>query len=768
MWVHGAYSTGALLPSFSMPRFRIFRSPASEWVSSSVGIARGLVSVANCVPFPYVNTALTAGLTLLELIQTVGQSDEDLRYLSESVVAIMKLLREEVESHPTENTPFRNVCEEFTSHLTQLSKDIESMSKNRSSSKLRKYLNSQKIRDEISRFTRRVTDLRANATLVSAVGMRMDLAGVESRISDLIVLQNSSRTKDSTDVLEQELARLEDDFHALKLGDIHLDFGSARSSVARYANDREEKQIGWTDYKATVNGGVRTVRVYQGSDPTKSWKDFLFLLADNSPSAHFPQLFGFCSSPRLRCLVFHGEYRTLDEYGATLPSAQAIVDWELNLVICNAQPTSCTDIFTTQVANLFDLLDGRHCMLNLTQYRDCAMVDAHNGKLILTHIERGGMARTTYHWDHIFITWFAMDMRLVSLNKCHQLAASERDMWIMLESLVNLERGRGYLLSDQQFGCRELLLSRGCVFRDDKYGPRHSFHWPRFNQPVAAFAGRDITPDAAWAAVGRYKMSRCAVADNQLKDGFTQFVVPLNRMWVSQHDGKAHCGYFLDAAIQIGRSVPDIRSAWLAQASSIIPASDGELSKFYIPRFVSLKVSWEMVLAAEDIGTTAESIALLDGLPERIHIFVQVPQINEECVEEPQIYWSTDADVVETQTVPRLALKIRMKWVIPFETVRWENHHYEVAEATQKRLGFDPATNAAAKSLNLPLLEALDVQSSERVDQESNWLGCRSRDPHTLQLIDDPHGSNSQVCQGEFRPPSIKQGRTVGTSTRLG
>jgi hypothetical protein len=112
-----------------------------------------------------------------------------MKYLAESVVTIMKLLREEMDLHPTtENTKFAQVCEEFTEygfnlpyilspltapllcrHLMQLSKDLESMSKNWSSSKFRKYLNSHNIQEEISLFTRRVSDLRANAT-VSAAG----------------------------------------------------------------------------------------------------------------------------------------------------------------------------------------------------------------------------------------------------------------------------------------------------------------------------------------------------------------------------------------------------------------------------------------------------------------------------------------------------------------------------------------------------------------------------------------------------------------------
>ncbi|KAJ7618113.1 hypothetical protein DFH06DRAFT_98599 [Mycena polygramma] len=76
-----------------MPRPRLFYSSSNEWISSLVSVSRGLVSVGNCTPFPYVGTALSAGVALLELIQTVGKTTDDLKYLAESVVTIMKLLQ---------------------------------------------------------------------------------------------------------------------------------------------------------------------------------------------------------------------------------------------------------------------------------------------------------------------------------------------------------------------------------------------------------------------------------------------------------------------------------------------------------------------------------------------------------------------------------------------------------------------------------------------------------------------------------------------------
>ncbi|KAJ6487092.1 hypothetical protein C8R47DRAFT_1072184 [Mycena vitilis] len=207
-----------------------------------------------------------------------------------------------------------------------------------------------------------------------------------------------------------------------------------------------------------------------------------------------------------------------------------------------------------------------------------------------------------------------------------------------------------------------------------------------------------------------------------------------NQPWSSNRDHKVHCGYFLEAELQFGRWVLDISDAWLAQASSIIQVPNERRQS----TSTSLKLMWEMVLAAEDTATTPESIALLDGLPNWIHVFVQLPKITEGHIREPQIYWSTDGNEVENRSVPCSALKIWISWRTRFQTVHWEDHHYEVAEATQKRLGFDPTTNDAAISLDLPLLEVSNAEAAEQHDPEPD-LGCRTLDPHTLRIIDDDY-----------------------------
>jgi hypothetical protein len=119
-----------------------------------------------------------------------------------------------------------------------------------------------------------------------------------------------------------------------------------------------------------------------------------------------------------------------------------------------------------------------------------------------------------------------------------------------------------------------------------------------------------------------------------------------------------------------------------------------------------------MVLAAELIPTSKESWAIVDNLPENIHVFVQVPTIKDARIEEPQIYWSTEAHIIDRGCIPPGSLKIRMRWETSSKWVQWESHHYEVASTVLKEHGFDPSTDSAALSLNLPLFEIPDPHDS--------------------------------------------------------
>ncbi|KAJ7121373.1 hypothetical protein C8R44DRAFT_786206 [Mycena epipterygia] len=714
-----------------MPGLRFFYSSASnDWMSPLLVVSRGLASVSGCVPFPYVNTALAGGVALLELIQTVGKNTDDLKYLAESVVTIMKLLREEMDAHPdTPDAKFRQVCVEFNVHLSGLSKDIETMSKDWSSSRFKKYLKANAIRDEIAQFTRRVNDLRADATFVAAVGTRVDLVEVKSSVSEIqkdISAIRSATTRAPSSVNQQDLVRFEEDFHALKVGDIQLEFETARKSeFVRF--DRRDGQklrvdIGWTDYKGIVNGSVRTIRVYQGSDPSESWKEFLSLLADHSPAPHLPQLFGFCSSPRLKSLVFHGEFKTLDEYGRSLRSSHDIVNWEMTLM------SDFSD------ARDFQMRKG---YVGLYISRHFALVHAQNGKLVVAHVESSTTSTTMWpHEEESFLYWFVYSNSIFGsvghgrVRQLHDKDSTAR-MQAGLSQLKALMRTTsGNMVG---LGLYQSLTSRGSVSNG--------------GCPVARLENCEHVVDAAWGTYLRWigdfdeEPDNWFYVDARADSGWTHFRVPLigkTRNWTSLLDRSPRCGYFFSAQISFGENVPDITDAWISQSGQFV--SNQTASRFLVPIRTQLQLMWEMVLVQEETATTPESLALLETLPEELHVFVQVPTLDAGRIAEPKIYWSTDPTNKETSLIPSGAFKIRVKWAVDVKSAWWQQHHYDVAKSIQEECGFDPSTNAAAKALNLPLLQPCHGSSikSPYVEEDewfNNWF--TELDPHThyVQVI---------------------------------
>ncbi|KAJ7123318.1 hypothetical protein C8R43DRAFT_959122 [Mycena crocata] len=505
-----------------MRRPRLLRSSTSNaWIARLIVVSKGIVAVGNCLPFPYVKTALESGLALLELIETVSKSSDDLRYLAESVVTIMKLLREEMESHPNggDDTKFCRVCAEFVTHLTQLSRDLASMAKNWSSSRFRRYLNSHNIQEEITRFTREVNDLRANATLIAATGTRLDLIGVgngvaavESKISDL-QRELACERSNTTTSLKQELTRFEEDvsrnsqpyggfssnrfkFHSVKLGDIELDFRTARTATFEgidFVGNRTTRTC-WTDYEATVKGSIRTVRVYQGSTPEEKIHQFW----------------------------------TLDSYARSLPSAQAIVDWERDI----------------------------------------------NGRLIISHIDDYDAHRILKGLPP-FLGWFVYaPLWKTEHESPHLLTNSEGRMHDIFSTLSRLGRQDGHYLK-----IPKALVGRGCVYSretpvaqladrnittDDSWrvtyivACAHNTRYPPNPWPPnECFSRLGSIERSGWTQSGCF----ISVDINLLISAIHSFIVPFlgkDRQWLSLHDHRPHSGYFLTTSIEFGKNIPDI------------------------------------------------------------------------------------------------------------------------------------------------------------------------------------------------------------------
>ncbi|KAJ7121435.1 hypothetical protein C8R44DRAFT_736234 [Mycena epipterygia] len=169
------------------------------------------MSVASCAPVPYVNAALSGAWPCWNLFR---KTTDDLKYLAESVVTIMKLFREEMDAHGNPDAKSSQICVEFNMHLSGLSKDIESIATDWSSSRFKKYLKANSMRDEITQFTRRVNEMLHSLPLSVLALTRMDLVEVKSRVSEIqkeVSAIRSVTARAPYNLNQQELVRFAED-----------------------------------------------------------------------------------------------------------------------------------------------------------------------------------------------------------------------------------------------------------------------------------------------------------------------------------------------------------------------------------------------------------------------------------------------------------------------------------------------------------------------------------------------------------------------------
>ncbi|KAJ6485460.1 hypothetical protein C8R47DRAFT_539818 [Mycena vitilis] len=289
------------------------------------------------------------------------------------------------------------------------------------------------------------------------------------------------------------------------------------------------------------------------------------------------QLFGFCSSPRLQAIVFHGEFKTLDEYASELQSSQEIVKWEISLT---------SDFEALAISQR----EKRFFQVNLA--RRFAQVDAQNGRLMIAHVETSG-GSTSLPSPKIhdrFLSWFTFSepMNEFSHQPQRLVLTSTMDdpkspsLYAKLRELTILMRTTGYDGLGARCSLYENLTCRGRVY--------HSVT----DDCTAIAKSHDHEPDMdpVWRAQGWMDgefhrknpefWNRTYVGE-RTDDAWTHFIVPLLDQkvnWISAYDAQSHSGYFLTAKIDCGTDVPDMSLAWMAHSGLFV--ADETASRFLV------------------------------------------------------------------------------------------------------------------------------------------------------------------------------------------
>ncbi|KAJ6533773.1 hypothetical protein DFH09DRAFT_124887 [Mycena vulgaris] len=292
-------------------------SSSADWLSNAKLIVAALKSTSTCVPLPYIQPVFEAVTMILDLVERVDKNETDVKYLAESAIHITTLLTDELKSRPDySDIRLLNLCEEFVRYLDKVASELN---KRKSRIWFKKYLKVKSIRDSLDQFTRRLADLRADLTMVAAVGSRFQIIDTNIRVQEV----QSGLACITREILSPDTDRsvdlIEEDVAIFKPSELHLDFPTVQLSVMTLKQKpADEHQVMVQTYRANVgHAAVATVRVYEGGAARQMWKRDLEMFAANLRLPGIAQIYGMCKSPRLQALIFHDElvpYRHLRSY----------------------------------------------------------------------------------------------------------------------------------------------------------------------------------------------------------------------------------------------------------------------------------------------------------------------------------------------------------------------------------------------------------------------------------------------------------------------
>ncbi|KAJ7483940.1 hypothetical protein B0H11DRAFT_1194322 [Mycena galericulata] len=312
--------------------------PGPSWLlGATIDVAKVIAATGSCLPVPFIGPLFNAAVVLLETIERVQRNMQDLHELAEDVVSLMRLILAMAPAHALESG-FERECRAVHGYLEELLRLIaQRVGKRGAAGWLIRYAKAHNISDAIQTYQRRISNIRADITLAAAMDVRSHVAGVDHVVCD--VQSAVSDVKLEVSALRSQLAALapaagclgispaysnetispvaySDDFKTILRGDIVLTdsidtvvFGlrsqSSRSCGSGRPAGEGEVVVTRADYRASVQGDVRVVRLYSGPRAQQTWnRDFKMF---ESLQHHcLLQLHAISPSQRRPGLVFHG------------------------------------------------------------------------------------------------------------------------------------------------------------------------------------------------------------------------------------------------------------------------------------------------------------------------------------------------------------------------------------------------------------------------------------------------------------------------------
>ncbi|KAJ7451925.1 hypothetical protein FB451DRAFT_1524481 [Mycena latifolia] len=95
-------------------RFKTSSQSKSDWLATSLVIAKAVTAAAECIPFPYVKGVFGTAVTILETVEKVKKNRDDLKELCENITEIIRVVQVQLTAHDdTAALKFKGLCEDL-------------------------------------------------------------------------------------------------------------------------------------------------------------------------------------------------------------------------------------------------------------------------------------------------------------------------------------------------------------------------------------------------------------------------------------------------------------------------------------------------------------------------------------------------------------------------------------------------------------------------------------------------------------------------------
>ncbi|KAJ7082155.1 kinase-like domain-containing protein [Mycena epipterygia] len=170
-----------------------------DWLGTSILTARTIATEAESLPFPYVTAVFGIAVIVLESIERVKKNQEDLMGLCEDTLDIMKIVHEQILAHgePTA-VKLKSLCEELEVCLQEViwAVKILEVGPQGFRARLRKNPKLSSTADEISRYHKRIQELRSDFMFTTEIETSLQILSLNARISGMIRNPHASAESD--------------------------------------------------------------------------------------------------------------------------------------------------------------------------------------------------------------------------------------------------------------------------------------------------------------------------------------------------------------------------------------------------------------------------------------------------------------------------------------------------------------------------------------------------------------------------------------------